>query len=89
MTRTRRWRLGRRPPPPDHVRRVRQQVLLLRAVASAPDSPWSWGLEWRRLRQAASRAVPVSLGGAVVPGISVLQPEVSMRDFGLTVSRRF
>ena len=64
-------------------------MLVLRVTAAAQDSPWSFGLEWRHLAQKASRAAPVRLGGFPVPGTVVMQPELSVRDVGLVVSRRF
>ncbi|TFY96613.1 hypothetical protein [Ramlibacter humi] len=66
-----------------------QRAIVLRLVATAPDSPWSWGLEWRRLSQAASLPVPVSLRGVPVPGTTLFQPKLSTRDLGLTLTRRF
>lgn len=68
---------------------ARKQVWTLRLLASPVDSPWQWALEWSQLRQPASRAVPVSRGGALVPGTTVRQPELSIHDVALRVSRRF
>lgn len=67
----------------------RQRVFVLRLVATAPDSPWSWGVEWRQLSQAASGSVPVTLGGVPVPGTTLFQPRLTTRDLGLALTRRF
>lgn len=60
----------------------RKQLLKLRLLASAEGSPWEWAAEWSRLSQGASGTV--SAGGFVVS-----QPELSVRDASLRLTRRF
>lgn len=68
---------------------ARKQLWTLRLLASPDGSPWQWGLEWSQLRQGASKAVPVSRRGALLPGTTVRQPELSTHDLVLRLSRRF
>lgn len=68
---------------------ARKQLWTLRLVAAPAGSPWSWGLEWSHLRQPASKAVPVSRNGVLLPGTTVRQPKLSTSDVVLRVSRRF
>lgn len=72
-----------------HFRGARKNLLALRVVGTPADSPWSFSLEWSGLRQPASRSVPVTLNGVLVPGTTVRQPELTIRDLALRVSRRF
>jgi hypothetical protein len=66
---------------------ARKRQFALRLAMSAQDSPWEWALEWSRLSQPESAAVPVYRGGALFG--TVRQPELSIRDVGLRLSRRF
>ncbi|WBY00261.1 hypothetical protein PE066_12315 [Ramlibacter tataouinensis] len=68
---------------------ARKQLWTLRLQAAPTDSPWQWGLEWSLLRQPASKAVPVSRGGMLLPGTTVRQPELTSSDLVLRVGRRF
>ncbi len=68
---------------------ARKQLWTLRLLAAPADSPWEWGLEWSQLRQPASKAVPVSRNGVLLPGTTVRQPKLSTSDVVLRVSRRF
>ncbi|MBA2963051.1 MULTISPECIES: hypothetical protein [Ramlibacter] len=66
---------------------ARRRQLVLRLVGSRPESPWSWALEWSRITQGESPSAPLTANGAPVG--TVRQPELSIEDFGLRVSRRF
>lgn len=66
---------------------ARKRQLSLRLAASAQGSPWEWALEWSRLSQGVSGSVPVYRAGVLFG--TVRQPELSIRDVGLRVSRRF
>ncbi len=68
---------------------ARKRLWTLRLLASPDGSAWQWGLEWSQLRQPASKAVPVSRGGVLLPGTTVRQPALSTGDVVLRVSRRF
>jgi len=63
-----------------------KELLRLRLLASRPDSPWEWSAEWSRLSQGVS-------GSATATGLGqtwiVFQPELTVRDVGLRVTRRF
>ena len=55
--------------------------------ASAPQSAWSWGLEWRHARQEASARQFVLRNG--VPTGTVRQPRIEIDDLLLRVRRSF
>jgi hypothetical protein len=66
---------------------ARRRQLVLRLVGSRAESPWSWAVEWSRITQGSSGSVPLTAGGVVIG--TVRQPELSIEDVGLRVSRRF
>lgn len=70
-----------------HLEGARKRQLALRVALSAQNSPWEWTLEWSRLGQRASSSVPVYRGGVLFG--TVHQPELSIRDVGVRLSRRF
>jgi hypothetical protein len=63
-----------------------KRLLALRLHASAPNSPWTWSVHWSRLSQPASDSVRVTNAGGQ---FLVNQPELSIRDVGVRVTRRF
>lgn len=69
------------------IRGARQTDASLRLAGTRADSPWSWDLAWRQLRQPQSETAPVYRNGVVFG--TVRQPALRIEDFGLTLSRRF
>lgn len=69
------------------LRGAQRKQVVLRVNAAAPSSPWLWSLEWSNLWQGASDPEPVFRGGVLFG--TVRQPEMSVRDFGLRLTRRF
>lgn len=67
----------------------RKRVLAVRVLASPANSPWTLGLEWSGLWQPASGFVGVTRGGVPLPGLTLSQPELSIRDLTLRVGRSF
>ena len=55
--------------------------------ASAPDSPWRWGIAWTHAHQGASDVSNVSRGGSLAG--TVRQPRISIDDVGVRVGRAF
>jgi hypothetical protein len=65
----------------------RRRELVLGLHVSAPQSPWSAGLEWTRARQSASDREPVYRAGAQVA--TVRHPRIEIDDISLRVRRAF
>jgi hypothetical protein len=55
--------------------------------ASAPGSPWTWGIAWTHARQRASDTSTVSRAGSLAG--TVRQPRISIDDVGVRVRRGF
>jgi hypothetical protein len=72
---------------PSRLEGGRKRQLTLRLMAAPNASPWEWGLEWSRLSQGVSAVEPVYRGGVLYG--TVRQPELSIRDLTVRVSRRF
>ncbi|RYY94219.1 MAG: hypothetical protein EOO24_25210 [Comamonadaceae bacterium] len=66
---------------------ARRNQVVLRLVASQPQSPWSWAAEWSRISQGDSGSVPLTAAGTVIG--TVRQPGLSIEDVGVRVTRRF
>jgi hypothetical protein len=66
---------------------ARKRQFGVRVLGAAAGSPWEWGVEVISLSQGASRAAPVTRGGA--PFGIVRQPALTQMDVGLRLSRRF
>lgn len=71
---------------PSSLRGGQREELALGATAAMPGG-WSLALEWRRARQAESRAVALYRGG-VLAG-TVRQPHIAIDDVGLVLSKGF
>lgn len=73
----------------DHsdIRGGRRWEAALALDVSAPDSPWTFGLEWTHARQSASPRQMLNRGGAAVG--TVRQPRIVIDDLGVRVRRAF
>lgn len=69
------------------IRGGRRWEAELALQASAPDSPWSWGLAWTHARQSASARQGISSGG--VAAGTVVHPRIRIDDVALRVRRAF
>jgi hypothetical protein len=72
---------------PSRLRGAQRKQAVLRIHAAPTGSPWEWTLEWNNLWQGASDPEPVYRSGALFG--TVRQPEMTVRDVGLRVTRRF
>ncbi|HVE54082.1 MAG TPA: hypothetical protein VNB23_11930 [Ramlibacter sp.] len=72
---------------PSDLKGGRRRDLLLGLEASAPGSPWQWGVEWTHTRQSASAQQPIYRAGAAV-GL-VRQPRIRIDDLSVRVRRTF
>jgi hypothetical protein len=69
------------------LRGAQRKQVVLRLQATPPNSAWSWTLEYANAWQGASDPEPVYRGGVLFG--TVRQPEMSVRDVGLRITRRF
>ena len=69
------------------IRGGRRWEAALALDVSAPDSPWTFGLEWTHARQSASPRQTLNRGGAAVG--TVRQPRIAIDDVGVRVRRAF
>jgi hypothetical protein len=65
----------------------RRHEVALGLEASAPNSPWSYAIEWTHTRQSASPRQGLQRGGA--PAGTVFQPRIGIDDVGVRVRRAF
>jgi hypothetical protein len=65
----------------------RRREVALGLEASAPNSPWSWAIEWTHARQSASPRQGLQRGGR--PAGTVFQPRIAIDDVGVRVRRAF
>jgi len=63
-----------------------KQLLRLRLRGSAEHSPWEWAVEWSRLSQGVSSSARATGFGMA---LTVSQPELTIRDVSLRLTRRF
>lgn len=69
------------------LRGAQRRQGVLRVHAAPPASAWEWTLELNNVWQGASDPEPVYRAGVLFG--TVRQPELSVRDLGLRVTRRF
>lgn len=69
------------------IRGGRRWEAALGVEASAPDSPWRWGIAWTHVRQSASARQALYRAG--VAAGTVRQPRIDIDDISLTLRRAF